>query len=67
MVFSGDETAGVGIDDATPVSADYKEGNNAFTGRILKVVVEVQPMTTGEASREKKARNESNARRALSN
>jgi arylsulfatase len=47
MIFSADETAGVGKDDATPVTADYQERDNAFTGKIIKVVVEVKPM--GEA------------------
>jgi arylsulfatase len=41
-MFSGDETAGVGVDDATPVSTDYKERDNAFTGKILKVTVDVK-------------------------
>jgi arylsulfatase len=44
MIFSGDETAGVGVDDATPVSSDYKERDNAFTGKILKVIVDVKPI-----------------------
>ncbi|HZF14598.1 MAG TPA: arylsulfatase [Steroidobacteraceae bacterium] len=44
MVFSADETAGVGMDDATPVTTDYKERDNSFTGKILKVTVDVQPI-----------------------
>jgi hypothetical protein len=44
MMFSADETAGVGQDDATPVSTDYKERDNAFTGKILKVTVDVKPI-----------------------
>jgi arylsulfatase len=44
MIFSADETAGVGEDDATPVTMEYKERDNAFTGRILKVVVDVKPI-----------------------
>jgi arylsulfatase len=44
MIFSADETAAVGVDDATPVSTDYKEYDNAFTGKILKVVVDVKPV-----------------------
>ena len=44
MIFSADETAGVGVDDATPVTADYKERDNAFTGKILKVTVDVKPI-----------------------
>ena len=44
MIFSADETAGVGVDDATPVTTDYKERDNAFTGKILKVTVHVNPI-----------------------
>jgi arylsulfatase A-like enzyme len=47
IIFSADETAAVGVDDATPVTSDYKERDNAFTGKILKVVIDVKPM--GEA------------------
>ena len=43
-IFSADETAAVGVDDATPVTTDYKERDNAFTGTILKVTVEVKPI-----------------------
>jgi arylsulfatase len=43
-VFSADETAGVGVDDATPVTTDYQERDNAFTGKIRKVTVEVKPI-----------------------
>ena len=39
-IFSADETADVGVDEATPVTEDYKEGDNEFTGKIKKVVVE---------------------------
>jgi arylsulfatase len=38
--FSGDEGADVGLDGETNVSNDYKQGDNAFGGRILKVTVE---------------------------
>jgi arylsulfatase A-like enzyme len=52
MIFSADETAGVGVDDATPVTKDYKEYDNAFTGKIFKVTVDVQPI--GEAVKAEK-------------
>jgi len=42
MVFSADETADVGEDDATPVTEDYKERDNRFTGTIQKVTVDLQ-------------------------
>ena len=48
-IFSADETADVGVDEATPVTEDYKEGDNAFTGKILKVVVEYEPAKLGAA------------------
>ncbi len=40
--FSGDEGADVGLDGETNVSDDYPQGDNRFTGRILKVTVEVK-------------------------
>ena len=41
FLFSADETADVGMDEATPVTEDYSEGDNEFTGRIEKVTVEL--------------------------
>lgn len=40
FLFSADEGADVGIDGETNVSPDYPQGDNAFTGKILKVTVE---------------------------
>ncbi|MES2467965.1 MAG: arylsulfatase [Verrucomicrobiota bacterium] len=40
FVFSADEGADVGLDGETNVSPDYKQGDNAFTGKIIKVTVE---------------------------
>jgi arylsulfatase len=42
FVYSGDEGADVGIDNETPVTNDYKQGNNKFTGSIHKVTVETK-------------------------
>ena len=42
FVFSADETTDVGVDDATPVTEEYKERHNRFTGKIHKVTVEVK-------------------------
>jgi len=47
MIFSADETADVGIDDAMPVTEDYKKGDNAFTGKIHSVKIEIGPMGEG--------------------
>lgn len=40
-VFSFDDGLGIGIDDETNVSLDYKEGDNAFTGKINRVTITV--------------------------
>ncbi|HSE96391.1 MAG TPA: arylsulfatase, partial [Methylomirabilota bacterium] len=40
--YSGDEGVDVGTDNETPVTEEYKEGQNKFTGRIHKVTVEVK-------------------------
>jgi arylsulfatase len=42
FLYSGDEGVDVGMDNETPVTEEYAEGNNRFTGRILKVSVEAQ-------------------------
>ncbi len=47
MIFSADETADVGMDDATPVSEDYKAADSKFTGKILKVTVDVKERGAG--------------------
>jgi arylsulfatase len=41
FLFSADETADVGIDEATPVTEEYAEGDNEFTGKIEKVTIEL--------------------------
>jgi hypothetical protein len=43
FIISGDEGADVGLDAETAVSDDYKEGDNKFTGTIVKVTVDVSP------------------------
>jgi len=42
FIFSADEGVDVGQDAATPVSNDYKERDNKFTGKIHKVTVHVK-------------------------
>ena len=41
-IFSADEGADVGEDGETPVSDDYKEGDNKFTGQIHKVTIDLK-------------------------
>ena len=52
FAFSADEGADVGMDSETPVTDDYKEGDNKFTGKIKKVVIEVAPVKLGAVERE---------------
>jgi arylsulfatase len=47
FAFSGDEGADVGIDNETPVTEEYAEGNNRFSGRINKVTIETTPPKRG--------------------
>jgi arylsulfatase len=41
MVFSADETADIGSDTASPVSDDYGPADNAFTGRVNWVQIDL--------------------------
>jgi len=66
IIFSADETAGVGLDGATPVASDYKEGDNAFTGKILKVVIDVKPIGVAEKAQAENAQQEARLKKALS-
>lgn len=49
FAFSGDEGADVGMDAETPVSDDYKQGDNTFTGTIVKVTIDVSPSNLSAA------------------
>jgi arylsulfatase A-like enzyme len=40
FMYSADEGVDVGVDNETPVTEDYAEGNNKFTGKIVKVTVD---------------------------
>jgi arylsulfatase len=42
FAYSADEGIDVGTDNETPVTEEYKEGHNQFTGKIHKVTVEVK-------------------------
>ncbi|VTS07270.1 arylsulfatase [Tuwongella immobilis] len=41
-LFSPDETVDVGVDDATPVTEAYRQGDNRFTGTIRKIRIEIK-------------------------
>ena len=40
--FLLNETADVGVDEATPVTVEYKERGSRFTGKIHKVTVDLK-------------------------
>ncbi len=65
MIFSADETAGVGMDDATPVTSDYKERDNSFTGKIVKVTVDVKPIGEAIKAEADAAMHQANVKAAL--
>ena len=46
---------------------DYKEKDNAFTGKILKVTVDVKPIGAAVKAEADAAKKESDAKKALSN
>ena len=66
-IFSADETAGVGMDDATPVTTDYKERDNSFTGKIIKVTIDVKPVGAAVKAQADAAQQESRVKTALAN
>ena len=42
FVFSADETADVGVDEATPVTEDYQQHHNHFNGKIVEVTIQLK-------------------------
>jgi arylsulfatase len=42
FAYSGDEGADVGVDNETPVTEEYRQAANKFTGKIHKVTVEAK-------------------------
>ena len=65
--FSADEGADVGMDEGTPVTEDYKERDNKFTGKIGKVTIELKGATAADANEEKKAQIQAAEKQAESN
>ena len=57
----------VGRDGETPVTNDYKERDNAFTGKILKVTVDVKPVGAAVKAEADAAQHETEVKKALSN
>jgi len=42
FAYSADEGVDVGTDNETPVTEDYREGDNRFTSKIQKVTIELK-------------------------
>jgi arylsulfatase A-like enzyme len=42
FAYSGDEGVDVGMDDETPVTDAYEQGNNRFSGTVREVAIELQ-------------------------
>ena len=49
FAFSADEGTDVGMDGETMVSNDYKQGDNKFTGKIVKVTIDTKPSNLSAA------------------
>jgi arylsulfatase len=58
FVFSADEGVDVGMDGETPVSNDYTSDASKFTGKIVKVTIDVKPL--GLSAADKKAVDDAN-------
>jgi hypothetical protein len=56
----GMETADVGMDLYTPVTADYPKSRNGFTGKINKITIELEKMTPAAEATAEKAGDEDN-------
>jgi arylsulfatase len=63
--FSLDDSADVGMDEGTPVTEDYKERDNKFTGTIHKVTIDLKEMKAANAEAETRAVREAHARKTL--
>ncbi len=61
--YSADEGVDVGMDNETCVSNDYQQGDNAFTGTIYKIVIDVKPSTISAEEKEEANRMKEEAAR----
>jgi arylsulfatase len=63
--YSADEGADVGVDEGTPVTEDYKEHDNKFTGAIQKVTIDLKEMKAASAEDEQRVMHEAHVRKQL--
>ena len=52
--FSLDDATDVGMDGGTPVSENYKDRDNTFTGKINSVTIELKPFKSANAAEEQR-------------
>ena len=55
----------MGVDEGTPVTEDYKEGNNKFTGKINSVTIDLKEMKAANAETEQHVVSEAHTRKQL--
>jgi len=53
------------MDDGTPVTEDYKEHDNKFTGRINSVTIDLKEMKAANAEVEQQVVHEAHVRKQL--
>ena len=53
------------MDEGTPVSEDYKQRDNKFTGTIQKVTIDLKDMKTANAEEEQRVVRDLHARKQL--
>jgi arylsulfatase A-like enzyme len=63
--YSADEGADVGVDEGTPVSEDYKQHDNRFTGTINKVTIELKEVKAASAEEDQLVKREAHVRKQL--
>ena len=55
----------MGTDDGTPVTEDYKEHDNKFTGTIQKVTIDLKEMKAASAEDDRLVIHEAHVRKQL--
>ncbi len=63
--FSADEGADVGMDEGTPVTEDYKEQIDKFTGKIDSVTIDLKEMKAVNAEAEQQVIHEAHIRKMM--
>ena len=53
------------MDEGTPVSEDYKQRDNRFTGTIQKVTIDLKEMKAANAEEEQRVIHEAHVRKQL--